>query len=146
MNVDNVNFRIRVFPSDMRVNVGRLFTSVLAVRAQKSWLLSALVFQMTGKTRFLAEATRAIRTRESCLCLGKRLFDLNETEASRTCETSTRTKPSSSTADNFTGHFPRIEGKGNERILGRSNSISESVSPLVFSSNIRSLQIRARSH
>lgn len=84
MNVDNVNFRIRVFPSDMRVNVGRLFTSVLAVRAQKSWLLSALVFQMTGKTRFLAEATRAIRTRESCLCLGKRLFDLNETEASRT--------------------------------------------------------------
>lgn len=84
VNVDNVNFRIRVFPSDMRVNVGRLFTSVLAIRAQKSWLLSALVFQMTGKTRFLAEATRAIRTREPCLCLGKRLFDLNETEASRT--------------------------------------------------------------
>lgn len=84
MNVDNVNFRIRVFPSDMRVNVGRLFTSVLAVRAQKSWLLSALVFQMAGKTRFLAEATRAIRAREPCLCLGKRLFDLNETEAGRT--------------------------------------------------------------
>ena len=78
VNIDNENFQIRMFPSDMRVNVRRLFTSLLTVGTLKSWLLSALVSQMSGQTRLLAEGTRAIRAwKPLCLGIGKcvRIFD-----------------------------------------------------------------------
>ena len=72
MKIDDENFQIRVFSSDVRVYIRRLFTSLLTVGTLKSWLLSTFVTQMSGQTRFLGEGTRAVWTWKP-LCLGKRI-------------------------------------------------------------------------
>lgn len=71
VKIDDENFQIHVFSSDVRVYIRRLFTSLLTVGTLKSWLLSTFVTQMSGQTRFLREGTRAIWTWKP-LCLGER--------------------------------------------------------------------------
>lgn len=64
VDVDGEHFAVQVFPSDVRVNARGFFTSLVTVGTLKTWVLSALVLQMSGQTRFLSVGGRAIRTGE----------------------------------------------------------------------------------
>lgn len=63
-NVDRVHLTILVPPTDVLVDVGRFLASVLAMGTLETWLLAALVSQMTVQRGFLAVGTGAVRTRE----------------------------------------------------------------------------------
>lgn len=70
-NIDGEHFASRVFPSDVRINVRGLFTSLMTVGALKPWLLPALILQVSGQTRLLAEPAWTVRAGE-LLCYGTR--------------------------------------------------------------------------
>lgn len=58
----NVNLLAHVLGPDMRHNVRCLFASKVAIRALKSWLLSAFILQMTRHVAFDGKAPRALGT------------------------------------------------------------------------------------